>query len=260
MIIPVRSKFVCWRSENGSIPFPETGQRNLLHVQRRQRIEGKREGNEETKEKKKIKRCAVVVSRSLDENDIILSIRTGQHQQQKHFCTLAATALQGGSGRRKTRVNKREIETKGYRTRERERESELKKKQKMRRDERILDLSFIEQSQRQLGIPLSYTPPYGYTANPHHRRSQLLPTHPAHPRGSPTSRTAAWMSSLNCHGATDPSPGPSASGHGHCPRRESAARGRRTLLFSLFLHLSFDLLSTPFRLFHRWFMRMRAPA
>lgn len=93
MIIPVRSKFVCWRSENGSIPFPETGQRNLLHVQRRQRIEGKREGNEETKEKKKIKRCAVVVSRSLDENDIILSIRTDQHQQQKHFCTLAATAL-----------------------------------------------------------------------------------------------------------------------------------------------------------------------
>ena len=32
--------------------------------------------------------------------------------------------------------------------RERERERKLKKKQKMRRDERILDLSFIEQSQR----------------------------------------------------------------------------------------------------------------
>lgn len=59
-----------------------------------------------------------------------------------------------------------------------------------------------------------------------------FPYTPAQPRG-PLSAVAAWTSPLNCHGATDPSPGPSASGHGHCPRGESAARGRRTLLFSL---------------------------
>lgn len=122
----------------------------------------------------------------------------------------------------------------------------------MRRDERILDLSFIEQSQRQFAIPLSYTPPYVDGANPLHagRHSNFSPYSPR----TPTRFSHQWNGSVDVVAKLPRGhrPLPRPLGLGSRPlssRRISSTREANPVVLSLSSSLPRPPHSTPFRLF-----------